>query len=542
MATSNYRNQSRNRGRYGHEKGNQNIPAEGKIFPLLRTQIEYYFSHENLVRDKFIKSFLCHPDHPGSIPTQVICNFPRVREAFALATMGPDVPSDLAPVADPNFVIHALSSSSEIMISEDKLWLSPVNFDLQLYSTSYDPVYSDPPFNGNNESRQGHNYQNGNEQTTFPMAAPGAFPNHSFNPMSQYSHSHLPRERNTVIVREVPQTASEDQILDAFSFNGIQPKQAKRAQLDTWYVDFGSEQEAIEALHFTKGRTICGKPIRGGLKSTPPTDFGPNHGHYRPNNTTMNFQQNNSFVPIYNGSPSKTEHQPKLVGHVAPYGYTPDMGVPMKQPMVLFGYNSEEPNQGRSYPSGGGNRSDSPSLKPGQYYPAGTNSSPRKKKPFSKNKNKNNKGKYGGYNAHSDASDAHDEDGNFSPTRKEPRAYSNSSPKQYHRKQQRGDNNGNAKLADRQHKSNHTKGTGINEAKEEEDFPTLSGAAPTAPVSKQKERPAYAEALRKKSGFKGKGAKRDLVSPVAVEDIEKGVHDLAFVEFGEDDNSSSYGW
>ena len=532
---------SNNRDFYNHQsnhrrRNQRSLPndGDGKIIPMLRTQIEYYFSQENLVHDDFLLSFLYNPNHPGSIPTEVICNFPRVREAFALSVGMGRVPTHMAPVADPQFVLHALEGSTDIRISDDGCWLSPVNFDLQLHSSNNNQggSFGEQQYYGN-ETRQGSGYNNHGAPPVPP--APPSTPNQTFWPgQPMMGAPQMPRERNTIIVREVPENASVDQILDAFSFNGIHPKHAKRAQSDTWYVDFESEQEAIEALNFTKGRTIGGKPVRGGLKSIPPPGFM--------NGMPMNNFQQNQFLPIYgNNAASNGNNQAVLIGHVA--GYTPDMGVPVRQPMQGTSFNAEHSNHQRQLYHAGNDRPGSASFQRGQGYqqrPHEHVHSP-KKKSFKSKKSKANYGQQGGMgNDSHQLANSPAREGEQQPPHDGP----SKNTKQYNGKQARG-TNGKGKPNGRHKKSivvtEEPKDEKDPERTEtldpEKDFPTLAGTSPVTPptAEKAKARPAYAEALRKKSGDKSTD-KRELVSPVAVEDIEKGVQGLAVGGSGDDDD------
>ena len=87
------------------------------------SQIEFYFSPQNLARDKYLLSQLNATDHLGAVAIEVLCNFPKVRQLHALIRNMGHLPANMTPMADPMMVRMALEHSSVVQVSQDGMWV-----------------------------------------------------------------------------------------------------------------------------------------------------------------------------------------------------------------------------------------------------------------------------------------------------------------------------------------------------------------------------------------------------------------------------------
>jgi hypothetical protein len=76
--------------------------------------------------------------------------------------------------------------------------------------------------------------------------------------------------RSTIILREIPADATEDEVKEIFAFDGCKPIASMRSDIgDTWFVVMDSEEDAKDTLIDLKlkKRTFRGQPVKGRLKS-----------------------------------------------------------------------------------------------------------------------------------------------------------------------------------------------------------------------------------------------------------------------------------
>jgi hypothetical protein len=268
------------------------------LLQQLKAQIEFYFCPQNLAKDGFLQSQLNATNHLGAVPIEIICNFPKVRHLHALVRTGGHIPAAMAPPADPQVLRVALEGSTVVNVSDDGMWISPIHF----FPLSAD--FEDP------------------KDTTATVATSTTVASTPSSPSSQATGSSslgvpthpLPlKERTTVIVRDIPETATPDQVLEAFSSSDITPKSAHPDVGNTWYVTFETEDQAVAALSVTSNRTIAGAPIQGRLKSE----------QLRPPAMALPPQDLRNAPPVPNLQPAQQYHMapPAQVMQQPAYGY-----------------------------------------------------------------------------------------------------------------------------------------------------------------------------------------------------------------------------
>jgi len=85
------------------------------LMARLRSQVEFYFSQQNLSRDTYLRNLLSQYGG-ATVPLSVICNFPKVQNICI---------SFNVPV-DPHLVMRALEGSTVVYVTPDATWISPV--------------------------------------------------------------------------------------------------------------------------------------------------------------------------------------------------------------------------------------------------------------------------------------------------------------------------------------------------------------------------------------------------------------------------------
>eukprot|EP00584_Thalassiosira_punctigera_P008741 CAMPEP_0172541910 /NCGR_PEP_ID=MMETSP1067-20121228/12627_1 /TAXON_ID=265564 ORGANISM="Thalassiosira punctigera, Strain Tpunct2005C2" /NCGR_SAMPLE_ID=MMETSP1067 /ASSEMBLY_ACC=CAM_ASM_000444 /LENGTH=977 /DNA_ID=CAMNT_0013328039 /DNA_START=276 /DNA_END=3209 /DNA_ORIENTATION=- len=105
---------------------------EAQLFNRLRNQVSFYFSLQNLARDKYLRNMLTaeHPEMPSPRPAQLMCpvgvitNFPKVRDICAqFETAGREGQLPKPPAL---LLANALEGSDLVTISPDGNWIGPV--------------------------------------------------------------------------------------------------------------------------------------------------------------------------------------------------------------------------------------------------------------------------------------------------------------------------------------------------------------------------------------------------------------------------------
>jgi hypothetical protein len=228
-----------------------------------------------LAKDQFLLSQLNATEHLGAVPIEVICDFPKVRHLHAVARINPNIPVSMAPSADPRILRMALYGSSVVGVSDDGMWITP-------YSMITPYCIPEPrPTAFFDKEETTYSSATVATSTTTVASTPSSPSSQATGTSSLGVPTHpLPfRERDTVIVRDVPENVSVEAVMAALSTDNVIPKSAQPDAENTWYVLFESEAQATEALSATRSRTIAGAPIRCGLKSEEPDN---SKGHQVP--------------------------------------------------------------------------------------------------------------------------------------------------------------------------------------------------------------------------------------------------------------------
>jgi len=125
------------------------------LFNMLRAQVEYYFSPQNLGRDSYLRNMLTdaptkqhhQPPPPQNVqlmtPIEVIANFPKVWNicaSFGAAGMMPEPPAVL--------LNKALRGSTIVTISSEGAWIGPTSQQLPPFTGGSAPPSPSPSHHG----------------------------------------------------------------------------------------------------------------------------------------------------------------------------------------------------------------------------------------------------------------------------------------------------------------------------------------------------------------------------------------------------------
>jgi hypothetical protein len=255
----------------------EGYPNNEFLMQQLQAQVEFYFCSQNLANDKFLQDQLSQTEHLGAVPIQVICSFRKIRQLYSFAA---NVPVEMMPPADPTMLRMALENSSVLSISHDGMFVIP---------------------NANNNNKVVVD-QDDAKDTAATVETSSTPSSPSSTGTSSLGNQ---KDRSTIIIRDVPSSATEQMILEAFKFA---PKSAKADEGNTaWYVLFETNDDATKAL--ASDIVIDGTPIRGSLKSS------------------QQLQQQQTTAP-----PAMTLTPQAAPGQAAPGGAYPNMMHPTPYP------------------------------------------------------------------------------------------------------------------------------------------------------------------------------------------------------------------
>lgn len=213
------------------------------LLEQLKTQIEFYFSPQNMARDTYLRSLMSYsPHYPnGAVPLKNIATFPKVRKLCADSQSS----GSTLPPADHMLLKKALSGGSSVAaLSADGAWIIPLKFP-------HPPV------------AQQHQMMNPHPSQFIEPPHLNALSNQQ----KETNEVTLMKERTTVILCDVSERYDEQKVMDMFTNDVVTPKSAKPDIGNTWYVVFASEADAIAAVSASKDKTIDGKSIRARVKS-----------------------------------------------------------------------------------------------------------------------------------------------------------------------------------------------------------------------------------------------------------------------------------
>jgi hypothetical protein len=262
-------------------------PNDEILFQKVKAQIEYYFRPQNLQNDSFLQAQLNATEHLGAVPIHILCSFPKVREIYTLSRYGPNFPRHQMPLVDPNILRIALRGSDIVVVSEDGMWISPVRSPpkahpvtaevdqrpLEVVDCSEGMSGQDAASSVGQDKDECATAKDSEATSTTANSGISSVQSAPSSPLSQSSSLGVPthplpslKERTTVILRDIPDTATEIEVMEAFSSETVKPKSATPDVGNTWYISFESEEQAVTALSSTWEKTIAGAPIRGRLK------------------------------------------------------------------------------------------------------------------------------------------------------------------------------------------------------------------------------------------------------------------------------------
>ena len=216
---------------------------QATLLSRLRTQVEFYFSPQNLARDNFLRSLLQAPENGGAVPVTVIANFPKVRELYA-RSIG-IAPPAAAPPADPALFQRALQESQVVIVSDDGNWIRP-----RAFPDSYTVA------GGTNDSHKGVKSDrppSPNSQTTSTSSSAGV----PTVPIPS-------KERRVVRVGGMSPETTVEEISAAFTTSVGAPESVRLddAETGTWFIFYKTEKDATVAVSETKEKELRGVPIR----------------------------------------------------------------------------------------------------------------------------------------------------------------------------------------------------------------------------------------------------------------------------------------
>lgn len=298
--------------------------TEATFAARLRAAVESYFTSHNLARDMYLRSLLNNFRHRGLILVAAVAKFPRVLEVCYRN-------SSSQTMVDPELIRECLRDSKVVSVSPDKKWISPIfplpslapeeeritkapdgrtlnslngqsrgsHFHLKHKNTWRQhriesqlgvvaaglPPQKQPLSGMSSPARENSSqysccssYSSGNTTPSHnPQDVPvqrsgrrhsrtrAASPDPSF--ASSADDISQTNERTTVLLRETPRDCNPEQIIAAFTVDGVHPKAVKPDVENTWYLTFEKEVDAILAVSAAKERTIDGRFVRARIKS-----------------------------------------------------------------------------------------------------------------------------------------------------------------------------------------------------------------------------------------------------------------------------------
>jgi len=137
-------------------------------------------------------------------------------------------------------------------------------------------------------------------------------------------------KRNTVIIRDIPQSTPQEEILNLFSPDN-QPDNIHSDIGDTWFTSFETEDKAIDAVQHLRTQKWNDKPIQARIKTesllksvgatpTPSTQqngssYQPNYSYYNNNRGNRKYNNNTRTTGQQNGSTGVVVQQPRTQGN-----------------------------------------------------------------------------------------------------------------------------------------------------------------------------------------------------------------------------------
>ncbi len=338
------------------------------FYSRLKTQVEFYFSPQNLSRDTYLRGIMAN--YGGSmVPLGVIASFPKVREIAAIKTGTSSVP------ADPILMLKAMEGSNVAKITPDGYWISAI-----APLPPLDPTASAKLRQINQQQQQAP--PQGAPMIPVALHQQQPILRRQFSSGSNIIHTSSNREssplshsssnpemtrsisRTTLIVSDIPTDFATEVVMSAFTSDTVVPKSAKPNNTNAWTVTFASEKDAQIALSVAADRTINGLPIRAKIisdKSSPTTTALNQVGVVGESDTNKQLpqqqQQHSSptrvagAVPPMSIQQQQQQHLPyQSVPHMGP----PPQGVPNNAAGVGYPYQYNTYQQTFQYGGGGG--------------------------------------------------------------------------------------------------------------------------------------------------------------------------------------------
>lgn len=242
----------------GIEKDTRRKQYDPALLNLVRAQIEFYFSPQNLARDTYLRSLMVYNQYPtGAAPLMIISSFPKVRSLCAK-----DLPGNVAPPADAELVAKSLEESEVVAVSQDKAWIISLLATLPPYPMTHHMNHHTPHITPILQYDPSILTEMGAKGTNKPLAG-GTL----VEKTSKIQLGPSTKERTTVLLRDIPEDCDVEKVLAAFTTDTVKPKSARPDIGKTWYISFHSEADAVAAVFGSRDNKIDGQTIKARVKS-----------------------------------------------------------------------------------------------------------------------------------------------------------------------------------------------------------------------------------------------------------------------------------
>ena len=340
-------------------KSNSN---ESLFLSTLKSQIEFYFSPQNLARDSYLRSIMAQ--YGGAmVPLHVISSFPKVREICAMKTGSPAIP------AEPFVIMKAMEGSNVAKITQDGIWIGPLALlpPLDPAAIKRLGMQSRPQplvrqVSAGSATVMARQVSLGNSAGSAPImrrqvsvgnsagSAPamrrqmssGSFLSlgRDASPVSAHdavsgdtrSTTTTTTSHATLIVSDCSTEIAAEIVISAFTSDKVAPKSAKpSSDANAWLVFFESEKHARIALSTAAGNTINGLPVRAKMMRSGNVSPMPEEGSGESDNVKSQQQQQQQQLGV--------PQIPPLQQHIQyPPHIVPPQGMPNNAGAPAYNY------------------------------------------------------------------------------------------------------------------------------------------------------------------------------------------------------------
>uniref|UniRef100_A0A7S3V6V1 HTH La-type RNA-binding domain-containing protein n=1 Tax=Chaetoceros debilis TaxID=122233 RepID=A0A7S3V6V1_9STRA len=260
----------------------------------LSKQLQYYFSPQNLAKDTYLNTIM--QLNSGFVPISILVNFGNINRIVGRFATGLGM-DDTVDIDVSNLLrksaLFAGSGLQIVLLNQEGHVLATHgddNFDELKETVTFEGIGSCSTANGSN---------NGDEADSDASAADKA---------------------STVILRDVPESATEDDIRSIFQSDDFSPNltSVEKEVGQCWFVTIDSatsQQDLVTILLGLRSKLICNEPIKARLKTqriatqgvpTQGSGYNPYRGKYpsyRGSNQVYSGDRNSYYPRKYNSRP-----------------------------------------------------------------------------------------------------------------------------------------------------------------------------------------------------------------------------------------------